>query len=361
MSTYVPVVDCSQWQGEINFAELVEDGVQGVILRAFGAKTDLNVGLYMPHAKAVGLKRGLYPFVNPTLDRTGREMAERLVRQGESLGGVELPYMLDVESFSGQPQGPFPALRGPAYRDWLQDATDTLTRLHRAPIMYTGASYWNSYIGHAGELGKLDVILARYPIYPRARKTGETEAVYGQYMEAWLKTSPKPPKDARGWADWIMNVTTSRPVLPAGWDKWAGWQFSAGYNRMGHVYEVGSDDLDLDIITEEAWNRWCPAPAVAVEVAPVVSPVIVHPTAPTWVTAHEEENPLQFIAKSPNNGMALCTYVQTTDNTTRMRMTGIEGDLANIVNIDLAGRAPCPVIDWDDATYLARASQAFRG
>jgi hypothetical protein len=38
--------------------------------------------------------------------------------------------------------------------------------------------------------------------------------------------------------------------------KWAGWQFSAGFNRQGAGYGCQSSDLDLNIIRADAWERW---------------------------------------------------------------------------------------------------------
>lgn len=37
---------------------------------------------------------------------------------------------------------------------------------------------------------------------------------------------------------------------------WAGWQFSADFNRQGSRYGVSSSALDLNIVDSDAWARW---------------------------------------------------------------------------------------------------------
>ena len=43
--------------------------------------------------------------------------------------------------------------------------------------------------------------------------------------------------------------------MPSGVE-WAGWQFSADYNRLGGLYGCSSADLDLNIVRREKWQEW---------------------------------------------------------------------------------------------------------
>lgn len=292
----IGITDISRHQGAVDFEVMASRGVRGVIIRlGNGRVLDDRAATYVPAAKAAGLWVCPYWFMNPTQDRRGRDQAARLLERASQLR-VERKPMFDVESFANEPVGPFTPFAGnPAgYRSWLADAVAYATEEVEEPITYTGAPYWNGAVG--GHVGQTDIFLARYPIYPRARRSNETLAAYGAYMAQWLASSPKPPLDADEWGDWIFRVTTARPALPAGYDHWDAWQFSAGYNRQGPLYGVSSTDLDLDIVRPEAWARWTNSPAQHVEVVPP-------PSAPARppVTVSSQEDAVYFIIDGPQS------------------------------------------------------------
>jgi len=99
--------------------------------------------------------------------------------------------------------------------------------------------------------------------------------------------------DPAGWEAWAWKHGSTGPKSPMG-APWAGWQFSAGYNRQGGRYGTQGTDLDLNIVDLDAWRRWTnQAVVVAPEPEPTPPPVIIVPpvTNPGTPPAEQEEEP----------------------------------------------------------------------
>jgi GH25 family lysozyme M1 (1,4-beta-N-acetylmuramidase) len=278
--SYVPITDVSRHQGAISFATMAARGVKGVIIRlGNGRKRDDRAAQYWPAAKAAGLAVSGYWFCNPKVDASGSTQMARMTTFHAELaalyGAADFPLMMDVESYTLEPNGGYPALRGDAYEDWLADGAGTLTRADkfgRRPIVYTNAAYYGSMGMQAGALRDCPLIVARYPFY--------------------FEGAPPPPADPDLWDDWILLATSKRPQAPVGWSDWDGWQFAAGFDRVGPYYGVSSADLDLNIIRPESWAEWTGQ-----------SPVDSHPdrVAPPLPVPDPQEDDMPVFTHSDND------------------------------------------------------------
>lgn len=264
---YVPVIDISEWQGKVDFYRMASLGVRGVYIRGGnGDHFDSRFGTYIPAAQAAGLDVGAYWFCNPKEGTA--EDAGKLLASVHNSYGLNLPPMLDVESYAKE-RGTKPVLMGADYARWLRKLADVAENSSRKPIVYANASFWNPNVGD-NTFGDYDLMCARYPFYSINANAAHPV-----------------PVNAYEWADWIMKETGSRPQMPMGWANWAGWQFSAGFNKMGPTYGCSSSDLDLNIVREDVYLRWVtghiPTPPLEppvdppIVVTPAVDPVPVEP------------------------------------------------------------------------------------
>lgn len=267
----IPFIDVSRHQGTINFTTMRSRGVEGVYLRAGnGIANDPTFPIFVPAARAAGLKIGAYWFANPKVS-SGADQGRRLAAW-HAWADCEMSPMVDVEDYSGQVGPESAEIYGRKFEAWLHANVDTLASLaNEQPNLYTNAAYWDGPIHsvsgagpHVGAttFGHLDLICARYPFYSPADCAAHV-----------------PPLDARSWDEWIMAETPKRPQVPRGWSTWAAWQFSAGFNGRGHAYGCTSDDLDLNIARDDAWARWLHAPAQPP--APIPTPEDEMHTLPT--------------------------------------------------------------------------------
>lgn len=130
---------------------------------------------------------------------------------------------VDVESFRG------PALLPIQTAGWLRTFIDELVHAANLPIViYTRANVWGP-IARAGiPFFDCDLRVAQFlPVGPPARATT--------------------------WTAWIAG---RQPNPVDGWPTWSAWQFSAAGNRLGRAMGLESDDVDCNVITEDAWRRW---------------------------------------------------------------------------------------------------------
>jgi GH25 family lysozyme M1 (1,4-beta-N-acetylmuramidase) len=234
----IPFIDISRHQGTVDFKVMASRNVPGVICRAGnGTRIDPTFVDFTTRARAAGMVVGAYWFCNPRVG-SARQQGEMLAAAHNAMG-CELPPMLDVEDYTREAGSASNDLYGPRFAAWLHDMADTVAAgTGRDPLIYTNAAYWNPSVNDT-TFGHLDLVCARYPFYSPAACAANV-----------------PPVDARDWDDWLFAATSKRPQVPRGWDTWAAWQFSAGYNGRGHVYGCTSADLDLNIARDDAWERW---------------------------------------------------------------------------------------------------------
>jgi peptidoglycan hydrolase-like protein with peptidoglycan-binding domain/GH25 family lysozyme M1 (1,4-beta-N-acetylmuramidase) len=250
--SYRAVIDVSENQGAIDFTKMAAAGIHGVILRAgINGRADFRLAEYLAGARAAGLAvPALYWFANPKSSADAATQGGMLAAAATAAG---VPRgMIDAEWYASE-GGPKPVVRGLALAQWYATMADAiLAGTGSEPIIYTGAAYWDDYVARPvsgddegaltallGRLRRCDLILARYPVY---RPDGPT------------------PGLPAAWEGWARGLDKHGPAIPCGLQgPWAGWQFSAGFNSQGAVYGASSADLDLNLVSEDAWSRWATA------------------------------------------------------------------------------------------------------
>jgi peptidoglycan hydrolase-like protein with peptidoglycan-binding domain/GH25 family lysozyme M1 (1,4-beta-N-acetylmuramidase) len=260
---YQAVIDVSEHQGDIDFKKMAATGVVGAIPRAgINGRRDKRFDAYVAGIRSAGLALpAVYWFANPKSSTSGAAQGALLAAAVNQVGAGR--GMIDAEWYTSE-GGPNPVLKGVALARWYSDMADAiLSGTGAEPIIYTNATFWDPLVAATAigddlqvlnaslaRLSRCELILARYPIYvPNASTPGAPST----------------------WADWAFGKDRHGPKIPNGCrGPWAGWQFSAGFNGQGPTYGVSSGDLDLNIVTDEAWARWTGAarPAVAGTPAP---------------------------------------------------------------------------------------------
>lgn len=235
---FVPVVDVSKWQGEIDFAKLRSTGVLGVIARAGNGKEegpDPRFAEYVTGAHSAGLTVGAYYWLRPFAgDPEGQAQSFAAeVEAADPSGDVVRFLMLDVE-WNDIELGPEPTAA------FIRLFLAALRSATGKPIIgYSGASYWNANVGDDALAAELDWIVPTY-----SRK-GEA-----------------PPSDPGSWYSWITQ-SRKRPVAPRGAGAWQGWQISS--ELVGADFGVSSSRLDANLVRLRAWQDWTgtrPAPPI---------------------------------------------------------------------------------------------------
>lgn len=237
---WIPITDVSKWQGDINFATMRAAGVKGVILRlSNGASIDDRFAGYWRDATAVfGRNVCVYAFVNPKA--AGAQAAARVVvdQLARTAGRTDVGVMLDIESYAGQPPYPGEPITGAAFATYIRQMRAELERFGCRVFAYSNAAYFNTAVRDPQLAREFDWIVPRYPVH--------TSLGYA------LRPVPENPDL---WDEWAFARASDGPRSPFG-VPWAGWQFSADYNRQGARYGVSSSALDLNIVDADAWARW---------------------------------------------------------------------------------------------------------
>ncbi len=180
-------VDVSEFQGNINWAELKASGRAFAVIRVadghyFDPKFDQN----WAGAKKAGMVRGVYQFFRASEDGTSQA---NFLLSHVTIGAGDLPPVADVEVTDGVGPGTLNA-----------NLTKWMTRIKQAtgktPIIYTSPGLWPSLSGSSAF--KTDTL-------------------------------------------WVANWGVSCPSLPTPWGGWKFWQ----YADNGHVGGIsGAVDLD---------------------------------------------------------------------------------------------------------------------
>ena len=260
----IPIVDISRHQGNADMAVLHASGVEGLIVRVGNGNTiDTTAAGFYRQARFAGYPPnliGFYTFINPKRGTAVQAADANLDYIAQFVeGAAPAFFMLDIENYANEsPNVGATTLRGAPFAAYLRAYMAVIRgRFPTTKIVgYAGRSYYDGWVGDAALAAELDWIVPRYPVYPSGLLLAQATAGNPGPLNAWIATSSKPPSPA-GWAAWATMKQPAGPVPPTG-AVWAGWQFSAGFNRQAATYGFtgGSLDLDLNFIDPEAWARW---------------------------------------------------------------------------------------------------------
>lgn len=197
--------DVSKYQGKIDWDAFAPQ-LDFVFMRAtFGTATDTQFARNRAEAARSGLVRGYYHFGEPSEDAT--QQARFFCDAVGTLAPGEMDLVLDLETTQ---RGTSPSGWTSAETAALQAWTRTFCRVvkdrfpGRSLIVYTGAAFWQAFMGGTQE--HLDC-----PLWLAAYRRG-TDSV-----------NARPPADPSGWEAWAMQ----KPLKTwAPWPAWSFWQFT---------------------------------------------------------------------------------------------------------------------------------------
>lgn len=211
-------VDISKWQDapstpiHPDFKKMKAAGAEFVICKASQATfTDPEYLEYMKNAKAAGMIRGAYHYLDGT--KSGVEQANYFCSLIAN-DMPDLPPIVDYEESKNVPSGDITRLK-----DFCEVVK---AKTKRTPIIYTGFGYWVPY--------------------------GSTDPYWLQYDL------------------WVANWYVITPKIPAPWTSYKLWQYSA--KGDGLAFGVESLQIDLDVFngTLDQLKAYCniipPVPAI---------------------------------------------------------------------------------------------------
>lgn len=186
-------IDVSMWQGDIDFEEVAESGVDTVYIRSgLGSDyTDPYFEQNYERARAAGLNVGFYHYVTA-----------RTVSQAE----YQAHFFVNT-------------IQGKEFQCRLAMDFEDLTTLSAAEANEIGLAFIRTVEDLSGK-GTV--------VYSDAYNAG---AVFGGGLTAYPL--------------WIAEYGVSEPSSAENWDSWAGWQ----YSDMGNVAGI-SGPVDLDLYTD---------------------------------------------------------------------------------------------------------------
>ncbi|MEU0563762.1 GH25 family lysozyme, partial [Dactylosporangium sp. NPDC006015] len=180
-------VDVSNHQGGINWSSVAGSGQRFMYAKASEGLTftDSYFAANYANAKANGLYAGAYHFARPDRGGGTAQADYFLDRARYAADGRTLPPMLDIEwpwEGSGSTY-PCYGMNPGQMVAWVNDfVTRVRERTGRPTMIYTSASWWNPCTGNSGAFADQPLFVARYASAPG--------------------------------------------TLPAGWSRWALWQYT---------------------------------------------------------------------------------------------------------------------------------------
>lgn len=160
-------IDVSHYQGKVDWQAVAKSGISFVFIKATdGVTHDPLFASHWNGAREAGLKRGAYHFFRPLPD-TLQQATALIGALGSEWG--ELPPVLDFELLGGAHADE--ALK--AAMQWMQTLRESCGR---APILYTGFSFWTSSLHDSPLFAEHPLWIAQYsstmqPRIPNAWKT----------------------------------------------------------------------------------------------------------------------------------------------------------------------------------------------
>lgn len=217
-------VDVSHYQNRVNWDSVAATGVQFAFVKATEGETwqDSFFCKNWEKMRKIGLKRGAYHFLNPSLN--ARLQAENFLQMVDLAPG-DLPPVVDIEHKEGVSEAVLIA----KLRVWLWTVEQ---KTGVRPIIYTNLNFYQKWLA-----GHFD----RYPL-------------------------------------WIARFSTEKPVVAAGND-WVFWQY-ANHGRLSGV--TGPVDFNVFRGKMADLEQLCiPTPKVEKAEIPVVAAAALTPVEAT--------------------------------------------------------------------------------
>jgi lysozyme len=161
-STTILGLDCSHYQGAIDFAKVKAAGVSFVFIKATEGTTlvDAKFATYRQAAKAAGIPRGPYHFFHPKDDV--QSQVDFFVKTVGSLEPGDLPPVLDVENPDEWTQFTV-AQRVSMVLEWLQAVE---AKLGVRPIIYINNPMTSTILGNPAAFKDYVLWIAHYTAHP---------------------------------------------------------------------------------------------------------------------------------------------------------------------------------------------------
>lgn len=212
------ICDVSEGAGVIPWAEFNPKPYRAIFRASAKFKDgvrreDKRVVSHAAQCRALGIKIGLYHFLRPN---NITEQAKLFLSVWNKVGGAEMPPILDVEVILPKKQ---PGVKFITTEEWAGQVKVWLDLVEAGtgirPMIYTNQLYWTQTFNRKG---KPPVWANKYPLwvawYPHA-----------EFVDA--------------------NPVPAPALMPAGFSKWALWQYSQTGIVDGHMAE------DLNTISPE--------------------------------------------------------------------------------------------------------------
>ena len=208
-NAYIPGVDVSKHQGEMDWQKCKGVGAKYAFIRAtVGAGyVDPQFERNFDELVDVGLPTGAYHVVVPryngkvvTADANISNFLEAL-----DVCSLDFPVILDCELTNGDNPRHITSV--------IEDCIRILEDNGFGVMIYTGAWWWDGNVMPHDKWNS-------YPLH-------------------------------------VANYTSAaQPYMPRDWKEWDVWQWSANGNGRGHEYGADSNDIDLNRMKVAFWNKY---------------------------------------------------------------------------------------------------------
>jgi lysozyme len=185
--------DVSFWNGNVDFVKMAAAGASFVFVKASELFTDSKFATFWPAAKAAGLLRGAFHYMNWNASEIDQATLFCALLTNDT---GELPPTLDLEDDPTLHNLSAAEVRGKTWN--FLNAVEKATG--KVPMLYCGYYFWKQW-------GNTDPAWAKYPF----------------------------------WLPWYANEAIIQ--VPPPWTKWNFWQYTS--NGSGPTY--GSQSLSMDM------------------------------------------------------------------------------------------------------------------
>lgn len=180
-SSYVPGMDVSAWQPNVNWAGDYGNGARFAYIKATEGVSYRSSTFSSQYAGAykAGMIRGAYVYAQPST-ASGVDTANYFFANGGkwSPDGKTLPPLLDIE-YGSAAQGTCYGMSASAMVNWISSFTNRMHTLTGVwPAIYTTTNWWTTCTGNSAAFGQNPYFVARYT-------TASTPGTLGASWGSW--------------------------------------------------------------------------------------------------------------------------------------------------------------------------------